>query len=57
MLMLVQVVQMVGLMRVRTFPVFLPAYNVLDGFSYLEFQYIPNPLTYFIPGFSPQEVT
>lgn len=29
MLMLVQVVQMVGLMRVRTFPVVLYAYNVL----------------------------
>jgi hypothetical protein len=51
----VQLVQMVGLMRVRALPIVLSVYNVFVGFSYYELQYIPNPLTYFISTFTLQE--
>jgi hypothetical protein len=57
MIVFVQSVQMVGLMRVRVFPIVLSVHNVLVGFSYFEMPFIPNPLTYFIPGFTPNEIT
>jgi hypothetical protein len=57
MIVFVQSIQMVGLMRVRVLPIVLSVYNVLVGFSYYEMQFVPNPLIFFIPGFTPNEIT
>ncbi len=57
MIVFVQSVQMVRLMRVRVFPIVLSVHNVLVGFSYFEMPFIPNPLTCFVPGFTPNEAT
>jgi hypothetical protein len=48
---LIQLLQLIGLCRLRYLPIVLDYYNCLIGFSYYELQFLPNGFSYLFPQF------
>lgn len=50
MLAFIMVLQVIGLIRTRQYPIDFKVYSVLVGYSYFELSFIPNPFGDMFPA-------